>query len=130
MNPGPHTTLTHYEFISHSGTDDATAKQKLKTVRSHVMRNYLHQQQQRSGVSSNPVANERRQSKQRTRSSRSNSQETDKSLSPTLSIRPHDQVSLGFVGSFDTKSNVTSAGKQSTLSTRSVLALSSSYLQE
>ena len=75
---------TQYEFIMSTGDESATtARQKLKTVRSHVMKNYLQQQQQqRQGRGSKDIAfpgaaGDRRQSKQRTRSNRSASQEFD-----------------------------------------------------
>lgn len=78
---------TQYEFIMQSGAESATAtKQKLKTVRSHVMKNYLHQQQYRNetGDPLYPVKTKtRRRSKQRARSSRSTS--IDEGQSPTRS---------------------------------------------
>lgn len=68
---------TQYEFIMQTGDDNSKAmKQKLKTVRSHVMKNYLHQQQQRQNVgegTGSSVLKERRKSKQRARQSRSSS---------------------------------------------------------
>ncbi|KAF2642854.1 hypothetical protein P280DRAFT_478917 [Massarina eburnea CBS 473.64] len=83
---------TQYEFIIQTGDESsATAKQKLKTVRSHVMKNYLHQQQHKQSKDSNDSSldtskTDRRRSKQRTRSSRSGSHETSfSSASPTLS---------------------------------------------
>lgn len=71
---------TQYEFIMTTGEETSTAtRQKLKTVRSHVMKNYLQQQQRQgrsSGESSLQVASgDRRKGKQRARSSRSNSRE-------------------------------------------------------
>ncbi|KAF2020527.1 hypothetical protein BU24DRAFT_487127 [Aaosphaeria arxii CBS 175.79] len=40
---------TQYEFVSLTGTEDPrTTRRKLKKVRSHVMKNYLHQQRQHS----------------------------------------------------------------------------------
>lgn len=73
---------TQYEFIMSTGDESATAaRQKLKTVRSHVMKNYLQQQQQKQGRASKDMAfsatGERRKSKQRARSNRSASQEFD-----------------------------------------------------
>ena len=76
------TTPTQYEFIMTTGEESATtARQKLKTIRSHVMKNYLTQQQrQGSGETSLSVAqSERRKGKQRARSSRSPSYETESS---------------------------------------------------
>ncbi|KAF2179217.1 hypothetical protein K469DRAFT_303958 [Zopfia rhizophila CBS 207.26] len=67
----------------------AAAKRKLKTVRSHVMKNYLQQQQRQghSGDSSLSVATgDRRKGKQRARSSRSASREAERSpISPAVS---------------------------------------------
>lgn len=77
---------TQYEFIMTTGDESASsARQKLKTVRSHVMKNYLHHQQQQqqqcqggpSGQTLSRAGSERRKAKQRTRSSRSASRETD-----------------------------------------------------
>lgn len=82
---------TQYEFITQTGDEStATTKKKLKTVRSHVMKNYLQQQQGRQAKGSGPTAiaastDSRRRGKQRTRSSRSVSRDTDSSTSPTLS---------------------------------------------
>jgi hypothetical protein len=76
-------TPTQYEFIMTTGDESASsAKQKLKTVRSHVMKNYLHQQQQqqRQGRAS---SSDRRKAKQRTRTSRSTSRESEYSLATT-----------------------------------------------
>lgn len=43
---------TQYQFITTTGEEDsATSKRKLKTVRSHVMRNFLSQQQQQRRTS-------------------------------------------------------------------------------
>ncbi|KAL5418342.1 hypothetical protein PMIN03_001064 [Paraphaeosphaeria minitans] len=93
---------THYEFIAHTGIEDASAKQKLKTVRSHVMRNYLHQQQRHSGQSSKFIVSERRQSKQRARSSRSASQDADAPATSSTTKNPHNQLASGdYIGSFD-----------------------------
>ncbi|KAF2449517.1 hypothetical protein P171DRAFT_480596 [Karstenula rhodostoma CBS 690.94] len=92
---------THYEFIAHTGIEDASAKQNLKTVRSHVMRNYLHQQQRQSGQSSKSAVSERRQSKQRARSSRSASKDTDAWTTPGTASDPQNQFALGCIGSFD-----------------------------
>ncbi|KAJ4295590.1 hypothetical protein N0V90_007603 [Kalmusia sp. IMI 367209] len=121
MSPRPTPVPTQYEFISHEGGRDASAKQKLKTVRSHVMRNYLHQQQQqqqqqqqsgRSGPSSKSVASERRQAKERARSSRSASRGTDASISPTLSESPRTRFSIGDAGSFDVGFSVPGFGSE------------------
>jgi hypothetical protein len=85
------TTPTQYEFIMTTGDESATAtKQKLKTVRSHVMKNYLQQQQQQRNISGDSslsvVGGERRKGKQRARSSRSGSRETEHSpISPGYS---------------------------------------------
>ncbi|KAF2690329.1 hypothetical protein K458DRAFT_102146 [Lentithecium fluviatile CBS 122367] len=83
---------TQYEFITQTGDESAaTTKQKLKTVRSHVMKNYLHQHQQQNrqtkGSSSSALATsaERRKGKQRARSSRSASRDTESPTSPTMS---------------------------------------------
>lgn len=84
---------TQYEFITQTGDEStATTKKKLKTVRSHVMKNYLHQQQQQQGQqlkgcgpASFATPADRRRGKQRARSSRSASQDTDSSTSPTIS---------------------------------------------
>jgi hypothetical protein len=78
------TTPTQYEFIMTTGDESATAtKQKLKTVRSHVMKNYLQQQQQQRNIpgdsSLSVVGGERRKGKQRARSSRSGSREMEHS---------------------------------------------------
>ena len=102
---------THYEFIAHTGVEDASAKQKLKTVRSHVMRNYLHQQQRQSGQSSKSAASERRQGKQRARSSRSASQDTDPSTSPSMTKDQRNNFAPGYFGSFDTGLGVPPPGK-------------------
>lgn len=81
---------TQYEFIMTTGDESATtARQKLKTVRSHVMKNYL-QQQQRQGASRESLSvasSERRKGKQRARSSRSASREVEHS--PTVSEKGH-----------------------------------------
>jgi hypothetical protein len=67
-----------YEFIVQTGDEStATTKRKLKTVRSHVMKNYL----QHKGSSSSSLAT-RRIGKQRARSSRSQSRDTEGSTSP------------------------------------------------
>ncbi|KAH7093119.1 hypothetical protein FB567DRAFT_166360 [Paraphoma chrysanthemicola] len=75
-------TNTQYAFIMQTGDESSTAvKNKLKTVRSHVMKNYLHQQQQR-GVEEllDPNANRtRRKSKELARRSRSSSFDADPS---------------------------------------------------
>ncbi|KAK7179949.1 hypothetical protein PSPO01_13948 [Paraphaeosphaeria sporulosa] len=92
---------THYEFIAHTGIEDASAKQKLKTVRSHVMRNYLHQQQRQSGQSSKSIVSERRQNKQRARSSRSASQDADSPKAAGTTRNPQNQLAPGYIGSFD-----------------------------
>jgi hypothetical protein len=76
---------TQYEFIMSTGDESATsAKQKLKTVRSHVMKNYLHQQQQRQGQSGEASSRERRKAKQSVRSHRSLSRGSS-ACSPTES---------------------------------------------
>jgi hypothetical protein len=80
--PSRSTTPTQYEFIMTTGDESATVtKQKLKTVRSHVMKNYLQQQQRKvSGESSlSAASSERRKGKQRARSSRSGSREMEHS---------------------------------------------------
>jgi len=68
---------TKYEFIAQTGIESTTAvRQKLKTVRSHVMKNYLHQQQTRNEGGDSlhqDTVKVRRRSKQRTRCSRSTS---------------------------------------------------------
>jgi hypothetical protein len=83
---------TRYEFIMQTGDEStATTKKKLKTVRSHVMKNYLQQQQQgrqanKSNSSSLGTSGDgRRTGKQRARASRSGSRDTESSTSPTLS---------------------------------------------
>ncbi|KAF2471898.1 uncharacterized protein BDR25DRAFT_303260, partial [Lindgomyces ingoldianus] len=88
--PSRSTSPTQYEFITTTGEESATAsKQKLKTVRSHVMKNYLQQQKGRgSGEPSLSPAAERRRGKQRARSSRSTSRETERvPISPTAEGR-------------------------------------------
>jgi hypothetical protein len=95
-SPKPPTTgappPTQYEFIMQTGDEStATTKKKLKTVRSHVMKNYLQQQQQQgrqlkgSDSLSSAAGTDRRKGKQRARSSRSGSQDTESSTSPTIS---------------------------------------------
>lgn len=89
-SPAAASSSTQYEFIMQTGDESAAAsKQKLKTVRSHVMKNYLHQQQQQakaSGSSSlKATSSDRRRSKQRVRSSRSNSREAESPTSPAMS---------------------------------------------
>lgn len=96
MSPGPQIpTTTRYEFIVHTGVEDASAKQKLKTVRSHVMRNYLHQQQLQSGHSSDSAVSERRHSKQRARSYRSASRDTNTSTSSNTTTNPRARSAPG-----------------------------------
>lgn len=88
---------TQYEFIMQTGDENtATTKKKLKTVRSHVMKNYLQQQQHQqqqgrqsygSASSSFAASTDRRREKQRARSSRSESRDTEGSTSPRISER-------------------------------------------
>jgi len=80
---------TQYEFIMQTGSERAesstAAKRKLRTVRSHVMRNYLHRQQNRQGLNDSTIAGPiatRRQNKQLARRSRSTSFEDAQSPTP------------------------------------------------
>jgi hypothetical protein len=77
---------TRYEFIMSTGDESAAAtKQNLKTVRSHVMKNYLQQQQQQrygyeiAESSAAAIHRERRRGKENFRSSRSASREIEHS---------------------------------------------------
>ncbi|KAH7083168.1 hypothetical protein BKA63DRAFT_584429 [Paraphoma chrysanthemicola] len=75
-------TNTQYAFIMQTGdVSSAAVKNKLKTVRSHVMKNYLHQQQRRGAEELlDPNANlTRRKSKELARRSRSSSLDADPS---------------------------------------------------
>lgn len=85
---------TQYAFITSTGDEGATAaRQKLKTVRSHVMKNYL-QQQQRQGQGA--ASSDRRKGKQRARSSRSNSHEVESNtVSPARSDRISSMAEIG-----------------------------------
>ncbi|PSN61015.1 hypothetical protein BS50DRAFT_625675 [Corynespora cassiicola Philippines] len=69
---------TQYEFIIQTGDENATvAKRNLKTVRSHVMKNYLQQNRRGSIDALLPTANsERRIGRQPSRSRRSISRES------------------------------------------------------
>ena len=88
---------TQYEFIMSTGDESATAaKQKLKTVRSHVMKNYLQQQQQRQGRKVDPekdASRERRKGKQRVRSNTSRSRGSSAACSPSGSEGGHSGIS-------------------------------------
>lgn len=67
------TSNTQYEFIMHTGVESTVAvKRQLKIVRRHVMRNYLHQQHNRTEPGE-PLEKASRKIKQRTRQSRSTS---------------------------------------------------------
>lgn len=56
IGPSP-APSTQYQFITTTGEEDsATSKRKLKTVRSHVMRNFLQQQQQQRRAGQTPVS--------------------------------------------------------------------------
>lgn len=110
MSPGPLTSPVQYEFISNTGIEDESTKKNLKTVRSHVMRHYLHQQQQRSRQSSNPVASERRRSKQRARSSRSASHENEEPSSSCTSQGVLDISASGYAVPFDVASGTPPLG--------------------
>ena len=98
--PSRASSPTQYAFITSTGDESAAvARQKLKTVRSHVMKNYLQQQQrqgQSSGESLLPQANtERRKGKQRARSSRSNSREQEHiPASPAVSERSSQMAEM------------------------------------
>lgn len=85
--PSRASSPTQYEFILNTGDESATtARQKLKTVRSHVMKNYLQQQSRQGrgpGESSLSAAqSERRKGKERARSSRSTSREHEQNPTP------------------------------------------------
>ncbi|KAF1998326.1 hypothetical protein P154DRAFT_578145 [Amniculicola lignicola CBS 123094] len=75
----PTASSPRFEFIVNTGEEsDTAAKQKLKTVRSHVMKNYLAKQERlmTGGVGDSPKGDGRK-GKRRTRPSRSTSQEAD-----------------------------------------------------
>ncbi|KAF2812302.1 uncharacterized protein BDZ99DRAFT_461035 [Mytilinidion resinicola] len=56
IRPSP-VPSTQYQFITTTGEEDsATSKRKLKTVRSHVMRNFLQQQQQQRRAGQTPAS--------------------------------------------------------------------------
>jgi hypothetical protein len=81
ISPGTPSILsppTQYEFIMSNGYETTTsARKKLKTVRSHVMKNYLHQKLQKRGSQHTSISctNERRRKvKQWSRSSQSSSE--------------------------------------------------------
>lgn len=100
------TSPTQYQFIMQTGDESvATAKQNLKTVRSHVMKNYLHQQQQRqSGVSGEgsfaTASGTKREEKQRARSARSASRESRQGAgSPAVSEGGRERSASTDVGS-------------------------------
>ncbi|KAF1952571.1 hypothetical protein CC80DRAFT_552383 [Byssothecium circinans] len=95
---------TRYQFIMQTGDESsATAKQKLKTVRSHVMKNYLHQQHNKQSKETGEgsiatSSSDRRRSKQRARNNRSGSPETNFFLSSASPPTPNADDALPVMG--------------------------------
>ncbi|KAF2036582.1 hypothetical protein EK21DRAFT_83537 [Setomelanomma holmii] len=85
---------TQYAFIMQTGDESSTTvKKKLKTVRSHVMKNYLHQQQQRRSIEDlleTDGNKTRRKSKDRRRS---------RSASPNVTLSVNGQTGKGVLTS-------------------------------
>lgn len=79
---------TQYAFIVQTGDESSTTmKGKLKTVRSHVMKNYLHQQQQRqNSKSSSRSRNSTERRKGKTCARRSRSTSFDVATNPSNSV--------------------------------------------